>query len=80
MLTKIEIANMRAFLSRNSDIKGHESVAHANCLIALNREEQEILRLERHVKIEAEAATRATTAEKDVREATQVLPKAESAE
>lgn len=80
MLTKTEIMNMRVFLSRNTDVRGNETVAHANCLIALNREEQEIMRLERHIKIEADAAGRATTAEVDTREATQVLPKADSAQ
>lgn len=87
-LSKIEITNMRAFLQRSQDVKGHETMAHALCLQALVREEQELTQRERNEKIAAEAVARAKetktpkdgSAVMDQREETQVLPKPEVAE
>lgn len=59
MLTKQEINNTRVFLKRVRDITGEESLAHALCLQAMDREEQAVSAAERNAKIAAAAAQRA---------------------
>ena len=60
MLTKVEIQNTRVFLRRCKDITGEETVAHALCLQALDREEQALVRQARDAQIAKEAADRAS--------------------